>query len=62
MTAAEEITVVVEPELLTQEIQCKRIDTGINERHAKPNNLEDVPEEIVEPRVEVVPHGIDVTR
>ncbi len=62
VAAAQQVPVVVETELLAEEVERQRVDARVDEGHAEADDLEDVPEEIVEARVEVVPHDVDVTR
>ena len=49
-------------ELLTEEVQGQRVDARVDEAQAEADDLEDVPEHVVEAGVVVVPDDIDVAR
>lgn len=57
---AEQIPVVVAPELVTQEIEGEGVDAGIDEGETEADDLEDVPEHIVLGVVVVEPEEEDV--
>ena len=60
--ATEQVPVIVATEMLAEEIQRQRVDARVDKGQAEPDDLEDVPEEVVQAGVEVIPHDVDVTR
>ena len=59
---AEQVSVVVAPELLAEQVERERVDARVDERQAEAGDLEDVPEHVVDALVETEPQDVDVSR
>ena len=60
VAATEKVAVVVATELFTEQVEGERIDARIDEGQTETDDLEDVPEHVVGPAVEVVPDDVHV--
>ena len=62
LATTEQVSVIISPELLTKKVQGKRVDTRVDEGQTETNDLEDMPEHIVQTRVIVKPEDVCVSR
>ena len=59
---AEEVPIVVMAEPTAEDVQSERVDARVDEGQTEADDLEDVPEHVVETGVEVVPQQVRMPR